>query len=411
MPVIHSNKQLMGVQQSHQREKVNNIYIYILLQCHLIQDPPTTDRDCTNQTALQSTPRHREVMVGKVTACGSSWSCRNAEAFRKKTKQTPPKELEFYFQSRKRLYFRVVTQYLLQLRRMLTERVCLLAARGAGTGLVANRWLVFGNQRRLGWYIEPWHMGTAMTSPGDSQGRCSAGSMEELHSRLSGDELSAEAVRQCSHRTVLGPWGKGWPVGDQRAALTPKSGAEWGIVSPWQGTGGISAPQPDLLDVVLRKFPLYTNKVCSGMMRSDAFQQVQHSPRQQVRAVLPCRSGSRCWYWKAWLSVNMTSSVRSSGEDTAAASCWVCGAPLSSWKTTRVELDLRKRRTENGLQQPRSLVGAGLLWNLRLAGSEGPARGFLQLPRGRRNWLTYLLKSRKNECRNALCKSIRCTET
>lgn len=51
-------------------------------------------------------------------------------------------------------------------------------------------------------------------------------------------------------------------------------------------------------------------------------------------------------------------------------------------------------------------MGAGLLWNLRLAGSGGPARGFLQLPRGRRNWLTYLLKSRKNECRNAPCKAL-----
>lgn len=96
--MVPSNTQLMGVQQSHQGDKINNTHIYTLLQCHLIQGPPTPDqRDCTNQTALRSTPRHGEVTAGKVTACGSSWGCRNAEAFRKKNQANSPKRAGVLF--------------------------------------------------------------------------------------------------------------------------------------------------------------------------------------------------------------------------------------------------------------------------------------------------------------------------
>lgn len=267
--MVPPNTQLMGVQQSHQGEKINNTYIYthfysaisFKVPLLLIKETVQTKQPCD---PLPGTEKSRRGRLQPVAAHGAAEMLRHLE---KKPKQTPPKELEFYFQSRKRLYFRVVTQYLLQPQRMLTERVGLLAVRGAGAGSAATRWPVFGDQRGLGQYIEPWHMGTAVTGPGASQGHCSAGSTQELHWGCP-EMNSALKLYDGVHTQLrwLRRGGKGWPVGGQRAALTPKSGAKLGVVSPWQGTGGVSAPQPDLLDVVLREFPVYTHKVCSGMM-------------------------------------------------------------------------------------------------------------------------------------------------
>lgn len=233
--MVPPNTQLMGVQQSLQGEKINNTYIYthfysaisFKVPLLLIKETVQTKQPCD---PLPGTEKSRRGRLQPAAARGAAEMPRHLE---KKTKQTPPKELEFYFQSRKRLYFRVVTQYLLQPQRMLTERVCLLAVRGAGAGSAATRWLVFGDQRGLGQYIEPWHMGTAVTGPGASQGHCSAGSTQELHCRLSGDELSAEAVRWCSHRTTLAPAGwEGLAGGGSKGSTDPKKRSKAGCCEP-----------------------------------------------------------------------------------------------------------------------------------------------------------------------------------
>jgi len=118
----------------------------ILLFYHLIQSSPTTDQtDCRNPTtqdAPRCAPGRWKVVAGKVTACGSTWGCRNAEAFLKKISKLSKESQSFYFQGRKRLYFRGVTRYPLQRRWMPREWVCLLAGRGAGAGSAATRRLV-----------------------------------------------------------------------------------------------------------------------------------------------------------------------------------------------------------------------------------------------------------------------------